>query len=111
MWHETREEMLEMLKSIFRMDSDQSARRIAQKYLHVDDPDYYEFESKQLYKINHKYFFSQKWDALCEHFYSLNTTNNDFHCLQICCIVRFTLTHPVPYLFLIQFDFILWNKR
>jgi len=46
MWHETHEEMMEMLKSILRMDEDQCARRVAQKYLRVVDPDYYEFESK-----------------------------------------------------------------
>lgn len=45
MWHETREEMMEMLKSILRMDEDQCARRVAQKYLRVVDPDYYEFET------------------------------------------------------------------
>jgi len=39
---------MEMLKSILRMDEDQSARRVAQKYLRVVDPDYYEFESKQI---------------------------------------------------------------
>lgn len=46
MWHETRDEMMEFLKSIFRMDEDQSARRLAKKYFKTDDPDYYEFESK-----------------------------------------------------------------
>ena len=46
MWHETKDEMMEMLKSLFRMDEDQSARRVAQKYLKVVDADYYEFESE-----------------------------------------------------------------
>ncbi|CAH2005830.1 unnamed protein product [Acanthoscelides obtectus] len=45
MWHENREEMIEFLKSILRLDEDQSARRVAQKYLRVVDPDYYEFET------------------------------------------------------------------
>jgi chitin synthase len=44
MWHETPDEMKQMLKSLFRMDSDQAARRHAQKHLGVVDPDYYEFE-------------------------------------------------------------------
>lgn len=44
MWHETTEEMIQMLKSVMRMDEDQSARRNAQKYLRIVDPDYYEFE-------------------------------------------------------------------
>lgn len=46
MWHETKDEMIEFLKSIMRMDEDQCARRVAQKYLRIVDPDYYEFESK-----------------------------------------------------------------
>ena len=35
MWHETREEMVTFLKSIFYLDEDQSARRMAQTYLEV----------------------------------------------------------------------------
>ena len=45
MWHEAREEMLEMLKSIFRIDSDYSSRRIARLYMDVKDPDFYEWET------------------------------------------------------------------
>jgi len=58
MWHESAKEMTCMLKSIFRfhcainvlksnqlrLDDDQCARRNAQKYLRIVDPDYYEFE-------------------------------------------------------------------
>lgn len=51
MWHETHEEMMEMLKSILRMDEDQCARRVAQKYLRVVDPDYYEFESEAIFVV------------------------------------------------------------
>lgn len=45
MWHESALEMTCMLKSLFRLDEDQCARRNAQKYLKVVDPDYYEFEA------------------------------------------------------------------
>ncbi|KAK3732083.1 hypothetical protein RRG08_026468 [Elysia crispata] len=45
MWHETRSEMVKLLKSIFRMDIDHSARSIAQKYYRIKDPDYYEYET------------------------------------------------------------------
>ena len=45
MWHEEEEEMLEMLKSVFRVDSDYSARRLSRKYFEIDDPDYYEWET------------------------------------------------------------------
>lgn len=45
MWHETKDEMIEFLKSIMRLDEDQCARRVAQKYLRIVDPDYYEFET------------------------------------------------------------------
>lgn len=49
MWHENKEEMMEFLKSILRLDEDQCARRMALKYIrHNDDIDneYYELESK-----------------------------------------------------------------
>ena len=49
MWHESEEEMMEMLKSLFRIDSDYSARRLSQKYLGVVDPDYYEWETHILF--------------------------------------------------------------
>ena len=45
MWHETKEEMMEMLRSIFRVDSDYAARRHARKFLAINDPDYYEWET------------------------------------------------------------------
>ncbi len=45
MWHENTDEIAEMLKSIFRIDEDYSARQIAMKVLNVTDPDYYEWET------------------------------------------------------------------
>ncbi|KAI3384530.1 hypothetical protein SNEBB_003598 [Seison nebaliae] len=44
MWHETEIEMLQLLKSIMRIDIDQSARRKAIEYFGLRDPDYYEYE-------------------------------------------------------------------
>lgn len=46
MWHETKEEMMEFLKSVMRLDEDQSSRRIVRHYMGFDIPDYYELESK-----------------------------------------------------------------
>ncbi|CAL1539833.1 unnamed protein product [Lymnaea stagnalis] len=45
MWHETQTEMIQILKSIIRLDNDQIARKHAQLYFNVQDPDYYEFEA------------------------------------------------------------------
>ena len=49
MWHETIEEMIEMLKSLFRIDQDYSARRLAQKYMNIVDTDFYEWETHILF--------------------------------------------------------------
>ena len=38
----------------FRVDSDYSKRRLAQKYFGVVDPDYYEWESHILFDDSHK---------------------------------------------------------
>lgn len=46
MWHETTPEMMQVLKSVMRMDEDQSARRNALQFINGLDPDYYEFEGK-----------------------------------------------------------------
>lgn len=49
MWHEIKEEMMEFLKSILRLDEDQCARRMALKYLRGNDDidnEYYELESE-----------------------------------------------------------------
>jgi chitin synthase len=44
MWHETADEMKQMLKSVFRMDFDKSARKLAKVHLKIMDPDYYVFQ-------------------------------------------------------------------
>lgn len=50
MWHETKEELMEFLKSILRLDEDQCARRMAMKYIQLNkdeiDNEYYDLESE-----------------------------------------------------------------
>lgn len=49
MWHENKEEMMEFLKSILRLDEDQCARRMAMKYIQSAnddiDQEYYDLET------------------------------------------------------------------
>ncbi|XP_052242460.1 chitin synthase chs-1-like [Dreissena polymorpha] len=45
MWHETKIEMIQLMKSIFRMDRDQNIRRNAEILTGKEDKDFYEFEA------------------------------------------------------------------
>ncbi|KAM3964831.1 chitin synthase chs-2 [Aphomia sociella] len=45
MWHENKDEMMEFLKSIFRLDEDQCSQRVARKYWGIQNSDYYELEA------------------------------------------------------------------
>ncbi|CAH1803046.1 unnamed protein product [Owenia fusiformis] len=45
MWHENEQEMIHLLNSIFKMDIDQNARKNAQAYFGIVDPDFYNFET------------------------------------------------------------------
>nr|AAY86556.1 chitin synthase [Atrina rigida] len=44
MWHETRQEMTQLLKSLFRLDYVHCASRLAQEKFRIHDPDYYDLE-------------------------------------------------------------------
>ncbi|KAH3703118.1 hypothetical protein DPMN_078147 [Dreissena polymorpha] len=45
MWHETKVEMIQLMKSIFRMDRDQNIRKNAEILTGKEDKDFYEFEA------------------------------------------------------------------
>ena len=49
MWHESEEEQLEMLKSLFRIDTDYHRRKMARNHFKVVDPDYYNWETHILF--------------------------------------------------------------
>lgn len=46
MWHEEKKEMNRLVGSILRLDKDQCAMRVTQKYYKVYIKDYYELESE-----------------------------------------------------------------
>jgi len=46
MWHEEKSEMNHLVGSILRLDKDQCAIRVIQKYYKIHIEDYYELESK-----------------------------------------------------------------
>ncbi|KAK3593492.1 hypothetical protein CHS0354_037014 [Potamilus streckersoni] len=58
MWHENENEMVQLLKSIVRMDEDQCTRKNFQLLFGRRDPDYYEFEAH--------IFFDDAFDAHLE---------------------------------------------
>ncbi|KZC15104.1 Chitin synthase 8, partial [Dufourea novaeangliae] len=45
MWHETKEEMMELIGSILRLDKDQCAMKATQDYYNISINDYYELET------------------------------------------------------------------
>lgn len=45
MWHETKDEMIEMLKSVFRIDKDYAQRKVNQELHQTVDKDFYEWET------------------------------------------------------------------
>ncbi|XP_053409096.1 uncharacterized protein LOC123560719 isoform X2 [Mercenaria mercenaria] len=49
MWHETKYEMLQLMKSLFRMDRDQCIRRHAEEVFQKEDKDFYDFEAHILF--------------------------------------------------------------
>uniref|UniRef100_K1Q406 chitin synthase n=1 Tax=Magallana gigas TaxID=29159 RepID=K1Q406_MAGGI len=76
MWHESENEMIQILKSIFRQDEDQCARRHLQMFLGIKDPDYYEFEAHV--------FFDDAFQAHGDDDYEYQV--NDFVKLLVSCM-------------------------
>ena len=53
MWHEDRDEMLQMLKAVMRLDFDQGTRRIAKENWigEGDQSQYYELEGEKMFRL------------------------------------------------------------
>ncbi|XP_076168647.1 hyaluronan synthase-like protein kkv [Ptiloglossa arizonensis] len=100
MWHENKEEMMEFLKSILRLDEDQCARRVAQKYLKVVDPDYYEFETHIFFDDAFELADHDENESQVNRFvkllvYTLDVAASDVH--QTRMHVRAPKKYPTPY--------------
>jgi len=100
MWHEDPAEMKAMLKSVFRMDKDQASRRLAQTYLQVVDPDYYEFETHiffddafELRTENEKYVVVNKY--VRDLMDTIDTAASEVHGTD--CSIRPPVKCPTPY--------------
>ncbi|XP_076648765.1 hyaluronan synthase-like protein kkv isoform X2 [Halictus rubicundus] len=100
MWHENKEEMMEFLKSILRLDEDQCARRVTQKYLKVVDPDYYEFETHIFFDDAFELSDHDENESQVNRFVkllvgTLDEAASDVH--QTRMVVRAPKKYPTPY--------------
>ena len=65
--------MVEMLKSLFRVDMDYSARRLAQKYMYIVDPDFYEWETHILFDDAFKLGKNDENEQICNDFVKVSS--------------------------------------
>ncbi|CAG2054679.1 unnamed protein product, partial [Timema podura] len=95
MWHETREEMTCMIKSLLRMDVDHAIRKYLQKHLELVDPNYYEFETHILFddafeRKDGEYIINQYVKDFMK---TMNETVQSFHGIRLQPPTAF----PTPY--------------
>jgi chitin synthase len=100
MWHETPAEMKTMLRSVFRMDRDQASRRLAQKYLEIVDPDYYEFETHIFFDDAFELSEDNKDEVVVNKFVrdlmgTIDQAASDVHGTD--CFIRPPVKYPTPY--------------